>query len=141
VLISPTSAVASDVLYHIVTARTRADLEHYTTGLALDLTPPTDDRPFFFNMLPFHSPGQVYRIAVQAQGGRVGGAASVLATILAVATSIAFGIHVTLTVGALCYLLLVPAALLIGITWQTNRAGVQRTALHRNKAGRPSGGA
>jgi hypothetical protein len=324
VLISPTAAVASDVLHHIVTARTRADLEHYTAGLALDLTPPTDDRPFFFNMLPFHSPGQVYRIAVQAQGGRVGGvaqgnllatatllilfmvatglvlaaiicplrsavqdlgarlavggtayflligigfmaveigllqrmsvflghpiyslsvtlftlilatgagsllsdrlplatqagfaawavltggyiigltlwlppvlsacetaglwaraalgvltiaplglllgfgfptgmrlisavnhtptpwfwgingAASVLAAILAVATSIAFGIHVTLTVGALCYLLLVPAALLIGITWQTDRAGVQRTALHRNKAGRPTGAA
>ncbi|HKB06832.1 MAG TPA: hypothetical protein VKF61_00985, partial [Candidatus Polarisedimenticolia bacterium] len=40
----------------------------------------------------------------------INGAAGVLASACAVATSLAYGIHVTLTLGALCYLALVPAA-------------------------------
>jgi hypothetical protein len=71
VRISPTAEIASDVLRAIVTARSRARLEQYTSSLALDLAPPTDDRPFFFNMLPFHKPRQVYRMAVPALGGGV----------------------------------------------------------------------
>jgi hypothetical protein len=83
VLLSPTGPVASEVLHRIVSARTLADLERATAGLALDLTPPTDDRPFFFNMLPFHRPRQVYRTATQALGGGVGGVAqgNLLATV------------------------------------------------------------
>ena len=41
----------------------------------------------------------------------INGAAGVLASVAAVATSLAFGITVTLTVGALCYLLLIPTVL------------------------------
>ena len=41
----------------------------------------------------------------------INGGVGVLASALAVALSIAFGIHVTLTLGALCYLALVPAGL------------------------------
>ena len=44
----------------------------------------------------------------------INGAAGVLASALAVAVSIAFGIGTTLTVGAVCYWLLIPAALIIG---------------------------
>jgi hypothetical protein len=44
----------------------------------------------------------------------INGAAGVLASILAVACSIAFGISTTLLIGALCYLLLIPAACTIG---------------------------
>jgi hypothetical protein len=42
---------------------TRADLERYTAGLPLDLTPPTDERPFFFNQLPLYNPLQTLRLA------------------------------------------------------------------------------
>jgi hypothetical protein len=41
----------------------------------------------------------------------INGAASVLASTLAVACSLAFGISTTLMIGALCYLLLLPVAL------------------------------
>jgi hypothetical protein len=41
----------------------------------------------------------------------INGAAGVLASVAAVAIGIALGISVTLTVGAICYLLLIPAAL------------------------------
>jgi len=40
----------------------------------------------------------------------INGAAGVLASVLAVALSIAFGIHTTLFLGAICYLGLIPAA-------------------------------
>jgi hypothetical protein len=73
VLISPTARSTSDVLHNILTAHDRADLTRYTSSLALDLTPPTDNRPFFFNMLPFHRLGQVYREAVRGHFGRAGG--------------------------------------------------------------------
>jgi hypothetical protein len=43
----------------------------------------------------------------------INGAAGVLASIVAVAVSIAFGIHVTLMVGAICYLLLIPSAFML----------------------------
>jgi len=43
----------------------------------------------------------------------INGAAGVLASVAAVATSIALGIGVTLAIGAACYLLLMPAALLL----------------------------
>jgi hypothetical protein len=44
----------------------------------------------------------------------VNGAGGVLGSVLAVACGISFGISTTLKVGAACYLLLVPAALVLG---------------------------
>jgi hypothetical protein len=44
----------------------------------------------------------------------INGAASVLASTLAVACSLALGISTTLTIAALCYILLIPAALALG---------------------------
>src|SRR5262249_14275638 len=41
----------------------------------------------------------------------INGAAGVLASIAAIASSIAYGISVTLTIGAVCYLLLIPIVL------------------------------
>ena len=43
----------------------------------------------------------------------INGAAGVLASVLAVAISIAYGISATLTVGGVCYLLLIPTVLLL----------------------------
>lgn len=50
-LIVPGEKPSAAVLRNIVSARTRAELEQYTRNQQLDLTPPTDDRPFFFNQL------------------------------------------------------------------------------------------
>jgi hypothetical protein len=44
----------------------------------------------------------------------INGASGVLASAVAVGCSIAFGIGTTLTLGAVCYFLLIPAALIIG---------------------------
>lgn len=71
VLTSPASAPASEVLQGILTAKDRGQLEQNTAGLELDLKPPTDDRPFFFNQLPFYQPLKVYRLAVTKSPGGV----------------------------------------------------------------------
>ncbi len=53
VLLSPDTAAASTMLEKIVSAPDRRTLDKATTGSYLDLTPPTDARPFFFNQLGF----------------------------------------------------------------------------------------
>ena len=63
VLVSPTVESDSEVLRTIVTARTREDLEDYTSRQSFDLTPATDDRPFFFNQLPLNKPIQAVYVA------------------------------------------------------------------------------
>ena len=73
ILLSPRTQPASSVLGRIVMAQGRADLEEFTAGLDLDLTPPTDDRPFFFNQLPLNRPSRVIKMAL---GGSSRGVAS-----------------------------------------------------------------
>jgi hypothetical protein len=46
-LIVPGEESTSDVLSNIVNARDLSELEQYTRSYRLDLTPPTDERPFF----------------------------------------------------------------------------------------------
>ena len=53
VLISPDMVAPSPMLESIVSATDRGMLDRATTGFYLDLTPPTDARPFFFNQLGF----------------------------------------------------------------------------------------
>ncbi|MEH2513526.1 hypothetical protein V1291_004880 [Nitrobacteraceae bacterium AZCC 1564] len=53
VLLSPDTAAPSTILERIVSAPDRRTLDQATTGFYLDLTPPTDARPFFFNQLRF----------------------------------------------------------------------------------------
>jgi predicted membrane-bound spermidine synthase len=71
VLMSPTTKFESSLLHTIATARSRDQLEDYTSRHAFDLTPPTDDRPFFFNQLPVNKPVQALYFAVRAAGGEV----------------------------------------------------------------------
>jgi spermidine synthase len=86
VLLSPSGQRGSEVLSNIVSARTRGDLERYTSGLDLDLTPATDNRPFFFNQLRLDRPLQVLKLArrgfYQTTGGVVSGNLSATATLL-----------------------------------------------------------
>jgi SAM-dependent methyltransferase len=74
VLIGPGRLPASEVLRNIVTADSRQDLDRYTSTLELDLTPPTDDRPFFFNQFPFYKPVQAVKFFYEMYGtGGYGG--------------------------------------------------------------------
>jgi spermidine synthase len=63
VLIHPNTAPAAEVLRTMLASPNRAALERYTAGLPLDMTPPTDERPFFFNQLPLYNPLQTLRLA------------------------------------------------------------------------------
>jgi hypothetical protein len=65
----------SDTLSRIITAADRKRLNAYTSSLEFDLTPPTDDRPFFFNQLPLTRPFQAltYTNMMLARGPQGGG--------------------------------------------------------------------
>ncbi len=63
VLIAPGQAPASAVLKSIVESRDLAELNRFTKSQELDLTPPNDDRPFFFNQLPLFDIGKVIALA------------------------------------------------------------------------------
>jgi SAM-dependent methyltransferase len=76
ILLSPRRAPGSHTLSRIITAVDRKSLDAYTSSLAFDLTPPTDDRPFFFNQLPLSRPFQALAhaqaaLATGPQGGGV----------------------------------------------------------------------
>ena len=90
ILISPGATPGSPVLAGIRSAGSRQALERYTSGLELDLTPPTDDRPFFFNVVPFHRPHRILRhlgYSAGVAGGNVT-ASLTLGTILLVSLAL-----------------------------------------------------
>ena len=71
ILVSPDQTPTSPLLAGILTAGDRETLQRRTSGLDLDLTPPTDDRPFFFNLLPFDRPQRA--LPYLGRAGVVGG--------------------------------------------------------------------
>lgn len=68
VILSPDSGSISPLLDRIVSARSLHALERETSGLELDLKPPTDDRPFFFNVLPLNKPQVAWRYLRKPEG-------------------------------------------------------------------------
>ncbi|HEX6142864.1 MAG TPA: hypothetical protein VFZ01_09110 [Geminicoccaceae bacterium] len=83
VVISPGRTPDSEILSRIASASSRSELDRYTSSLALDLTPPTDDRPFFFNQLPLYDPLRTIDLAfVTGQAGVIGGNLFATATLL-----------------------------------------------------------
>ena len=68
ILMSPTVDAESPILQGIAGAGDFDELLRWTRSLDLDLSPPEDDRPFFFNQLPFYQPAKVWRLATS--GGR-----------------------------------------------------------------------
>ena len=60
-VLSPDEPPRSEVLGRIVRSASRTELDTAVAGLVLDLSPPTDDRPFFFNLLPFRNPLGVFQ--------------------------------------------------------------------------------
>lgn len=71
-LIVPDTEPGSDVLRSIVNARDRAGLERFARDFRLDLTPPTDDRPFFFNQVPLHDVGKLIAFTLSGRSDGVG---------------------------------------------------------------------
>jgi spermidine synthase len=63
ILITPTREPNSRVLARIVNAKDRRALDAFTASLDFDLSPPTDERPFFFNQLPLSRPLQAFAVA------------------------------------------------------------------------------
>ncbi len=60
ILVSPGRTPPSATLASIVGSGSREALVRITSNLKLDLTPPTDDRPFFFNQLPLYNLGKFF---------------------------------------------------------------------------------
>jgi hypothetical protein len=78
VLVSPRGSGGSPLLSAIAGATDAAALQHATAGLPFDLSPPTDDRPFFFNQVPMNQPVHALLLAKRliGAGGGIGGVRS-----------------------------------------------------------------
>jgi spermidine synthase len=97
VLISPNRASESQILQQIVASSNSEELNRYTSDLPLDLTPPTDERPFFFNQLPLYDPWQTIKLVFATnRAGVVSGNLFATATLL-----ILFLISAVLVLGAI----------------------------------------
>jgi hypothetical protein len=68
VVVRPDAPAASPLLERILGARDRDALRQLSRGYHLDLSPPTDDRPFFFNQLLIGDPASMLRAANAASG-------------------------------------------------------------------------
>lgn len=101
VIASPSRKPDSRTLRGIVSAQSRQGLEDYTSRQEFDLTPPNDDRPFFFNQVPLTRPIQALRVARDMVG--IGGVGGVRAgNLVATATLlILFFISLALVVGTI----------------------------------------
>ena len=73
ILVSPDGIPVSEIIANIVTAQNLDELQQYTSSFALDLTPPSDNRPFFFNQVPIH---KVFTARKAVGDQKVGGVAS-----------------------------------------------------------------
>jgi hypothetical protein len=119
VLIGAQGPASAELLESIVSAKSPAELQSRTSALALDLTAPTDDRPFFFNQLPLQRPRQILAWARQGFGsvqtvGVAAGNLSATATLLMLLTVATGLVTVTLLVPARRALRDVGARLVIG---------------------------
>lgn len=86
-VIAPDEKPASPVLEKILTAKGLKELREFTSRQILDLTPPTDDKPFFFNQLPLNKPLQSLRLARHAgDDGVIAGNLKATATLLTTLT-------------------------------------------------------
>jgi hypothetical protein len=72
ILVSPDAPAASEVLQEIMAAPDIPALQALSARFHLDVSPPTDDRPFFFNQLRITDPAAMLR-ALRADSGVVKG--------------------------------------------------------------------
>jgi SAM-dependent methyltransferase len=81
VLVSPQSVAASPLLESLVAAPDQEALARVTQASSLDLSAPTDARPFFFNQLRFERLFNEDLSALASSGGVVGGNLSATLTL------------------------------------------------------------
>ncbi|MGG5818555.1 hypothetical protein [Falsiroseomonas sp. HW251] len=110
VLLSPDRAVGNAVLRQIAEAVTPADYHALSRQHHLDMAPPTDDRPFFFNQLVLTDPESI-RIAQRAVGGVVRGNLLATATVAIIIVLSAILVLLTMVVPALPTVRAVPGQL------------------------------
>jgi hypothetical protein len=72
VLVSPGQTSSLPVLERILSARSTAELMARDPSSPYDVTPPTDDRPFFFNQLRLDKPWEALQIARNKIGSNEG---------------------------------------------------------------------
>lgn len=82
VLLAPGREPASPVLERIITSANEEDLQQYTSSLPLDLTPTTDERPFFFDQLPLTHPWRAIEQALRSRGGALLGSTKATMTLV-----------------------------------------------------------
>lgn len=66
--VHPSSESSFDVFESIITAKDRHQLEEYTSHQQYDITPATDDRPYFFNQLPLNRPLKTLQVVKDLLG-------------------------------------------------------------------------
>jgi predicted membrane-bound spermidine synthase len=77
VLASPDRPATDPVIADMLGARDRADLDARAARHFLDVSPPTDARPFFFNQLRFTHPSDLWFALVEWREGKARGSGSV----------------------------------------------------------------
>lgn len=97
VLLTPGQPSPSPLLESIRMAPDRAALERAATASGLDLTPPTDERPFFFNLLPLNRPHLIGRF-LGGEAGVVRGNLTATLTLLTILVISLFLVAVTIVV-------------------------------------------
>ena len=103
ILLTPSREPASRVLARIAGAADRRSLDSFTERLEFDLSPPTDERPFFFNQLPLSRPLQAFTVArgllaTNSKGGGVRRGNLVATVTLLVLFTIALGLVVVVLI-------------------------------------------
>ena len=85
ILLSPDRDPTTSMLGRIIISGNAQELQRMTAGLPLDLTPPTDERPFFFNQLPLFDPWRSMTLALHQRGtGVASGNISAMLTLISV---------------------------------------------------------
>ena len=85
ILLSPDRDPTTSMLGRIIISGNAQELQRLTASLPLDLTPPTDERPFFFNQLPLFDPWRSMTLALHQRGtGVASGNISAMLTLISV---------------------------------------------------------
>lgn len=100
ILLSPDQRGTAPVLRRIAAASTPEDYRALARDFHLDMSPPTDDRPFFFNQLILTDPDSI-RLAQRAVGGVVKGNLLATATVAIIVVLSAILVLCTMIVPAL----------------------------------------
>lgn len=93
-LLIPGEPAASPLLEQLRGATDRADLERLAATSPLDLSPPTDERPFFFNLLRLSRPWEILPYIGGSTGTISGNLLATLTLLVILLLSLIFGVAI-----------------------------------------------